>query len=211
MNILRLSASYKLNLLCRSFWGCLGVVGLVCAGLAIMTDLFMIMLVSSTTTTFNDWGLVMATPPLLQLSTEADYRRHFDQKYCRGTIKTRDGVRVYFSRDKFKHAFFESTKRDGVKDSSLSLTRAERMDWIIVTLQNKNANWYQGWDKGTKQIDPTRSVCAAYEEFVVVLSFSLNKKGDLKANFITCYLANNSIEKIRTSPQWTETTCRNAF
>ncbi len=30
---------------------------------------------------------------------------------------TFDGIKVFFSKDKFDHAFFESTKRNGVKDT----------------------------------------------------------------------------------------------
>ena len=152
----------------------------------------------------------MANPPLLQLATEADYRAHFEQTYCHGALRTCDGVPVYFNRNKFEHAFFESTNRDGAKDA-FSLVRAERMDWIAATLQNQNADWYQGWDGRTRQYDPVRRVCVAYEEFVVVLWFSLKRNGDLKANFVTCYLADNSIGKIRTSPQWTEAACHNAL
>jgi hypothetical protein len=36
---------------------------------------------------------------------------------------------------------------------------------------------------------------------------SLNKAGELKGNFITCYEADNSIAKIRTSPVWDKEKC----
>ncbi len=152
----------------------------------------------------------MAKVSLLHFETEDEYQNHFEATYCKGAIRTHDNVPVYFSRTTFTHAFFESSKRDGVKDL-FSRIRAERMDWILSTLQNPNADRYQGWINQSRKYDPARSVCVAYDEFVVVVRFSLTKNSTLKANFVTCYLADNSIGKIRQSPVWTEDECRNAL
>ena len=60
-------------------------------------------------------------PPLLLLSTEADYRDHYKRTYCRSVVATHDGIRVFFNADRFDHAFFESSLRNGVKDRALSV------------------------------------------------------------------------------------------
>ena len=150
-------------------------------------------------------------PALLTLATEADYRRHFVSAYCRGVITTHDGIRVYFKNDDFDHAFFESTLRNGVKDTTLSATRAERMDWIAATLSDPAADRFQGWDKKKGCYDSTRCVSVVYGDFVVVMALSKKADGALKAKFITCYLADNSIGKIRRSPVWDRAACLNAL
>jgi len=125
-------------------------------------------------------------------------------------MKTYDGIRVFFSIDTFDHAFFESSNRDGAKDA-FSLVRAERMDWISETLSDPVAARYQGWIKRTRSYDPARRVELLYGDFAVVLGLRLNRDNELKANFITCYDANNSAGKIRTSPLWTTETCLEAL
>ena len=39
----------------------------------------------------------------------------------------------------------------------------------------------------------------------------LNRAGALRANFITCFQADNSNGKIRTSPLWSREACLNAL
>lgn len=150
-------------------------------------------------------------PPLLQLADEAAYRQHFEQHYCRAVITTHDGIRVYFKATDFGHAFFESTLRNGVKDTALSPARAERMDWIAATLSDPAAVRFQGWDGKKHKYDPTRCVSVVHGDFVVVLRLSKKADGTLKANFVTCYDANNSIGKIRQSPLWNKQDCLNAL
>jgi hypothetical protein len=152
----------------------------------------------------------MALPPFLILPTEADYRTHFQDTYVRGLIQTRDGVRVHFNASNFEHAFFESTKRDGNKDQ-FSEPRAQRMDWISHTLSDPNADWYQGWMARKKSYDATRCATVASGDFVVVLNFRAMQTGDVVSNFVTCYHADNSIGKIRTSPAWDLAKCRTAL
>lgn len=148
----------------------------------------------------------MALPPLVHYETEEEYRRHYENIYCRGVVQTFDGIRVYFSPGKFGHAFFESRARNGVKDT-FSPVRAQRIDWIKATLEHPGADLFQGWDKGSRQYDNTRRVAVIYEDFVVVIAMSLKRDNSLKANFITCYQAENSIGKIRTSPLWSRDAC----
>ncbi len=153
----------------------------------------------------------MPLPPLLHLPDEAAYRQHYVREYCRSVIQTHDGIRVFFKQEQFDHAFFESTYRDGVKDSFLSPTRSQRMGWIRATLVDPAAIRYQGFDKKRNRYDPARRVDLLYEDFVVVLALGLRRDGALRANFITCFQADNSIGRIRNSPLWTREDCLNAL
>lgn len=152
----------------------------------------------------------MPLPPLLQLPDEAAYRQHFVGTYCHGRIVTHDGIPVFFGQGQFGHAFYESTNRDGVKDA-FSRVRAERMDWIGATLSDPAAVRYQGWIRRTRCYNPAQRVDLLYEDFVVVLALSLKRAETLSANFVTCFQADNSIGKIRTSPLWTREACLNAL
>lgn len=152
----------------------------------------------------------MPLPPLLRLPDVAAYRQHFVHTYCRGVVETHDGIRVFFQQEKFDHAFYESTNRDGAKNA-FSWVRAERMNWISATLTDAAAIRYQGWVAKTRSYDPARRVDLLHEDFVVVLGLGLNRDGALRANFITCYQADNSVAKIRTSPLWTREVCLNAL
>lgn len=148
----------------------------------------------------------MALPPLVSYTTVAEYRAYYERVYCRGSIQTFDGIRVFFGAGKFGHMFYESTARDGRKDV-FSPVRAQRIDWIKSTLEHPHADLFEGWDKGARLYDATRRVAVVYEDFVVVVAMGLKLDGSLKANFVTCYQADNSIGKIRTSPIWARAAC----
>lgn len=148
----------------------------------------------------------MPLPPLVRYPTATEYRQHFERVYCRGTIHTFDGIRVFFAPAKFGHAFYESSARDGRKDV-FSPVRAERIDWIQATLEHPDSDIYQGWNKDVRSCDASRRVAVVFEDFVVVVAMGLARDGALKANFVTCYQADNSIGKIRTSPRWTRADC----
>lgn len=148
----------------------------------------------------------MALPPLVHYSSLEEYRLHYERVYCRRIIHTFDGIRVYFNPEKFEHMFYESTARNGYKDM-FSPVRAQRIDWIKATLENPDAALFEGWDKGQRQYDPARRVAVVYEDFVVVVAMRLNPDGKLKANFVTCYQADNSIGKIRNSRTWSREEC----
>lgn len=148
----------------------------------------------------------MALPPLVHYATAAEYRTHYERVYCRGNILTFDGIRVHFAPDKFGHMFYESTARNGIKDA-FSPVRAQRIDWVKATLQHPTAALFEGWGKTSRQYDASRRVAVVYEDFVVVVAMSLKLDGSLKANFVTCYQADNSIGKIRTSPAWSRAAC----
>lgn len=148
----------------------------------------------------------MALPPLVHYATAAEYRTHYGRVYCRGTIHTFDSIRLYFAASKFGHVFYESTGRDGRKDV-FSPVRAQRIDWIKTTFEHPQAALFEGWDKSARRYDATRRVAVVYEDFVVVVAMGLKQDGALKANFVTCYQADNSIGKIKASPAWSKAAC----
>lgn len=149
-------------------------------------------------------------PPFLMLADEAAYRQYFTDTYARSAVQTHHGIRVHFKAQDFEHAFYESSQRNGVKDQ-FSQDRSQRMDWIMHTLTDPNADWYQGWIKAKRIYDASRAVAVASGDFVVVLRFRARKDGAIVANFVTCYYADNSIGKIRKSPLWDLNACRKAL
>lgn len=118
-------------------------------------------------------------------------------------VKSFDGIPVFFDENRFSHAFFESSNRDGRKDQ-FSSTRSMRIDWIKETLENPNALTLKGWDKAKKKYTTGTRVNIVFGDFVVIISIRITRKGTLKGKFITCYVADNSIGKILKSPRWTK-------
>lgn len=149
-------------------------------------------------------------PPLLKLADEAAYRAHYERTLCRGGIFTHEGIPVFFRREEFYHAFFESSTRRGENDV-FSSVRAERMDWIAAALADPGAQRFQGWLQRERRHDPTRRVTVVMGDFVVIIALSKRRDGRLKANFITCYRADNSIGKIIAAPPWTREDCVDAL
>lgn len=149
-------------------------------------------------------------PPFVVYETVEEYKTHYKRGYCQKPTRTFDGIDIYFGADKFEHAFYESSQRDGVKDT-FSVERAKRIDWIKATLENPNAVLYQGWDAKSREYTSNRRVSVVYGDFVVVIYLSLHKRGALKGNFVTCYEADNSMGKIRSSPLWEREKCLGSF
>ena len=147
----------------------------------------------------------MSYPPLLKLATAAQYRTHFENIYCRGPITTFDGIQVRFRKRDFNHCFFESSRRDGAKDQ-FSLRRAERMDWIKVALQDKDADRYLGWDKKKRAYTRTRRVAVVMGNYVVVIALATQKRAD----FVTAFVADtagsagraSTLDQIKAGPKW---------
>ena len=150
--------------------------------------------------------MVVRLPDMLICKNEREYLAYYRKEYCLKGVVTFDGIHVYFRKDRFFHAFYESSHRDGRKDR-FSTARAQRMGWIRTTLENPDSCLFQGWDKNRRKYDPGRRVCVVYEEFVVILKMRLKKNGTLKAEFVTCYQADNSIGKIKNSPKWSREAC----
>ncbi len=65
-------------------------------------------------------------PDFLELKTLYEYKTYYEENYCKRPIITFDKIPVYFGKDRFEHAFFESSDRRGAKDI-FSKIRAKRM------------------------------------------------------------------------------------
>ena len=146
-------------------------------------------------------------PPLMKLDSIKEYKDYYELHYCKSPLVTSDGIRIFFGKDLFAHAFYESVR--GGSKNTFSEKRSERISWIKNTIESEESTLYQGWDKSTQQYIPDRRVAIQYQDFVVVVRLSLNKKGTLKGNFVTCYFADNSIGSIKKSPIWTKEECLN--
>ncbi len=139
-------------------------------------------------------------PALVHYATEAEYRRHYEDHFCRVVIYTFDRLRVYFPKQQFDDAFHESASRVARDKSVFSRLRAERIDWIRAALQDNTAELYAGWDRDKKRIDRQRRVALIYGNYVVVLRVNLKKSS---ATFITAYVADAAtLAKIRRQPRW---------
>lgn len=136
--------------------------------------------------------------------TVEDLRRIWAEEYCRKVIKTHDGIRVHFYDSNFDHAFYESSVRNGSSNKPkskdiFSYRRAARMMWIKDVLADKNAKMYIGYDSKIKGYIRSKRVSVVKGDYVVVIQ--LYKENH--ARFITAYVADNSIEKIKKGPEWT--------
>jgi len=145
----------------------------------------------------------MPIPPKVIYPTEAEYRAHFVRVYCHGPISTFDQIPVWFRPIDFGHCMYESSRRDGAKDT-LSRERVERIDWVAATLKNPDADLYYGWSKHRRCVDRRRRVAVVYEEYVVVIDVHTKGDGSRSARFVTAFLADKSIAKIRRMPKWGE-------
>ncbi len=136
--------------------------------------------------------------PLVKLKSEAEYEQHFYGKYCKGPVITFDGISVRFRKLDFKHCFYESSRRDRIKDR-FSIDRAERIDWIKKTLEDPEAILKTGWNRDSKRYDYKKRVAVVSGDYVVVIGIISSKK----ARFITAYAAGkNTIDKILKGPDW---------
>ena len=136
--------------------------------------------------------------------TEEELRRIWAEEYCRKVIKTHDGIRVHFYDSNFDHAFYESSVRNGSSNKPkskdiFSPRRAARMMWIKDVLADKEAKMYVGYDSKAKGYTRSKRVSVVKGDYVVVIQLY---KED-QARFITAYVADNSISKITSGPEWT--------
>lgn len=139
--------------------------------------------------------------------SEAQYRAYYERNFVKHPrywhISEEVKIPIYFHRDTFDHAFFESTKRDGNKDL-FSPLRAQRMSLIQEALTEWSNERYVGWDNKRKSIDITRCVCVrSNDNFIVVLRLGITQNGDIKGKFITCYVPDDSAwQKITSKDRW---------
>ncbi len=147
----------------------------------------------------------MAIPQLVQYETKKEYRQHYEREYCRKPLETFDGILVRFRKSQFDHCFYESTRRDRVKDE-FSERRAKRIDWIKAALQDENADLYVGWDRSKKRYTRYRRVAVIVDNYVVIIR--LLKEG--RAEFVTAYVADSpsTIKKIRQGLRWQKTSAK---
>lgn len=141
----------------------------------------------------------MAYPPLVCYATVTEYRAHYERVYCLAAVTTFDGIAVRFRKSRFDHCFYESTRRNQVKDA-FSNQRAERIDWIKAALQDPNAELHIGWDGKKKRYDRSHRVAVVVGDYVVVIRLS----GNQTAQFATAYVADSpsTLAKIKGSPKW---------
>jgi len=139
----------------------------------------------------------MPYPPLVNYSSEEEYRRHFERIYCNGPVVTFDDIPVRFRKKDFDHAFFESRQ---AKDDTFSIIRAERIDWIKAALQDPCSERYVGWDNKQKGYDRKRRVTLVMENYVVVIALTAAGAGI----FITAFVADSekTLKLIRQGPGW---------
>lgn len=137
--------------------------------------------------------------PLIYYGSIKEYKYYFEEKYCKKPIITFDSIPVYFRKSIFDHCFFESNK---IKDDTFSRKRAERIDWIKETLENPKSDLRYGWNNKKKMIDYKRRVAIVNGNYVVIITLSQNRHGNLKGNFLTAFVADNSINKILNTPKW---------
>lgn len=135
--------------------------------------------------------------------TEEEWRDLWDAAYCRQCITTFDGIRVHFYSDNFDHAFFESSdRRWGAKKANkkdvLSLRRLSRFFWIKDVLRDPNAELHVGYDSSTKTFTRSKRVAVVKNDYVVIIQLYSDKD----AKFITAFVADQSIDKIKQSPSW---------
>lgn len=135
--------------------------------------------------------------------TEEQMREIWHNEYVCQDIDTHDGIRVKFYDDNFDHAFFESSGRNVSKNSALhkdvlSYQRLSRIFWIRVVLEDPSAEMYVGYDNKKKSYNRSSRVSVVKGNYVVVIQFYRERM----ARFITAYVADNSINKIKQSPKW---------
>jgi len=134
--------------------------------------------------------------------TEADLRKMWSEEYCRKVIRTHDGFRVHFYDSNFDHAFYESSMRNnGNKKKSkdiFSPRRVARMMWIKEVLADPEAEMYIGYESKSRTLSHNKRISVVKGDYVVVIQLYSERD----ARFITAYVADNSIEKIRSNPKW---------
>ncbi len=84
-------------------------------------------------------------PDFVEYEDAQSYFEHYKSTYCRETITTTEGVRVYFKQDKFWHAFYEADPKTGRKKQTISEGRAKRINWIKAAIESASAEHYKGY------------------------------------------------------------------
>lgn len=144
----------------------------------------------------------MSLPPLLTLSSEAEYKQYFINNYClKSPLTTFDGLSVMFYPDMFEHAFYRRTKAawKAPKDC-LDIDRCTRLPWIKAVLEDKTIELKQGYDKARHLYDnKSRVAFVSSQNYLVVI-----RNAGTSWRFVTAYIVDNqdTSNKILTSPIW---------
>ena len=145
----------------------------------------------------------MATPTLLMLPSESDYKQYFITHYCnRSPILTFDSLPVMFYPDMFEHAFYKrSQKKWSAPKINLDIDRCQRMPWIEEVLLDSSITPRIGYDKATGHYDNSRRVALMSANGYVVVIRNTGRTW----RFVTAYLVDNTntYNKILSSPVWT--------
>lgn len=145
-------------------------------------------------------------PPLLVLPGQSDYQAHYRATFIGQSHFTHDHIRVKFHPETFSHAFFESTDRRNPSKDQFSVTRAERMPWILHALGDSQAQMLAGWLSAERCYSHDRRVTLLSGRYAVVLRL---EKTPNTASFVTAYpLDPPSQGKISESPLWDRAQCR---
>ncbi len=146
-------------------------------------------------------------PALLEYKTEAEYKAYYKTNLMKQAVFTFDGIRVYFTEQRFWHACEERDETG--KKSIFSFHRASYLSWIKYTLESPDTRIYKGTHERKTEAD--RRVSLLCEKFVVVLQMGLNSKGELKANFITSFPLDGGAMGIKKSQLWNKEDCLNCL
>ena len=135
--------------------------------------------------------------------TEEELRALWRTEYCQQEIYTFDNIRVKFFDSNFDHAFYESSSRKQSPNKKkhkdiLSPRRVSRMLWIKDVLADPTADLRVGYDNKKGIINTKKRVAISKGDYVVIIEMT----GEKKAAFVTAFVADNSIEKIKQSPRW---------
>lgn len=142
--------------------------------------------------------MVTRYPAFIKLGDPQEYLAYFEQHYCAAKIFTFDGIRVFFPKSAFDHAFYRSCMR-GTDKSVFAVERAERIAWIKAALADSQAELYVGWNNEKKCFSPNRRVAIVMSDYVVIIQF----QNDKKAFFITAFIADGyTLSRIRKGMKW---------
>ena len=135
--------------------------------------------------------------------SEEQLRELWRTEYCQQEIYTFDNIRVKFFDSNFDHAFYESSSRKQSSNKQkykdvLSARRVSRMLWIKDVLADPTADLRVGYNNKKHALNPKKRVAISKGDYVVIIEMT----GEKKAAFVTAFVADNSIGKIKQSPKW---------
>jgi hypothetical protein len=104
-------------------------------------------------------------------------------------------MKVVFPKDRFNHLFYDSISDH--KDT-FARDRAERINWIAAALRDRDAEIFYGWNRDKRQVDKTRLVFVAQDNYIVVVKMKNWNSGRI----VTAYLAKpETLRKIKSKPR----------